>query len=354
MGKDAEYLRIFKEISKTITTTLSMEQRLKIMAEGMVNSLGVKGCTVRLLDEARKTLELATSYGLSDEYFNKGAVQTDRSVSDAMLGRTVLIKDARIDPRIQYPEAVRKEGIVSILSMPIKVREKVIGVLKLHTAEEREFTPEEMEFAISLAEQGGLSIENARLFEQTLHEVEYLKAVTEVAKTLSSTLDASQILDLIVTKAIQILHLKACSLRLLNPKTKQLELVCSQGLSSEYLNKGPVDMDRSIASTLKEEVVWIEDASTDSRLQYPESAKNEGIASMLSVPMLLKGKVIGVLRLYTATPRQFLDSQIEFAQSMAEFGALALQNARLHENLRADYQAVMEDIYVFKGFAGGL
>jgi GAF domain-containing protein len=60
------------------------------------------------------------------------------------------------------------------------------------------------------------------------------------------------------------------------------------------------------------------------------------------------------LRLYTARPRRFLDSEVEFAQSMAEFGALALQNAKLHENLRADYQAVMEDIHMFKGYTAGL
>jgi len=354
MGKDAVYLKIFIDISKTITTTLAVEQRLKIMAEGVVTALEVKGCTIRLLDDTGKTLELVASYGLSEGYFKKGAVEADKSIAEAMQGRTVIIKNARTDSRIQYPEAVSKEGIVSILTIPIIVREKVIGELKLHTAEERDFKHEDIEFASSLAEQCGLAIENARLFEQALHEVEYLKAVTEVAKALSSTLDASQILDLIVTKAIQILNLKACSLRLLNPKSKQLELACSRGLSNEYLNKGPVAMDRSLARTMTGEVVWIQDAATDARLQYPALAKQEGIASMLSVPVLLEDKVVGVLRLYTAKPRRFLDSQIEFAQSMAEFGALALQNARLHENLRADYQAVMEDIHLFRGYTVGL
>ena len=94
--------------------------------------------------------------------------------------------------------------------------------------------------------------------------------------------------------------------------------------------------------------------ATDARLQYPEHAKKEGIGSMLSVPMHLKEKVIGVLRLYTAKPRTFMDSEIEFAQSMAEFGAPALQNARLHENLRVDYQAIMEDIHLFRGDTTGL
>lgn len=345
MGMDAECYRIFIEMSKTISSTLSVEQRLKKLAEGMVKALGVKGCTIRLMDEARRTLELAASYGLSGGYFKKGAVQADLSVSEAMVGRTVVIRDARIDPRIQYPEAARREGIVSILSIPIIVRGRVIGVLKLHATEEKNFTPVEIEFATSLAEHGALAIDNARLLDQAFREIQYLKAVTEVAKALSSTLDAAQVLDLIVTLAVRILNVKACSLRLLNPVNGRLELACAHGLSPAYLDKGPVDKDKSISSSMEGEVVSILDASSDARLQYPEHARQEGIASILSVPVFLKEKVIGVLRLYTSSPRKFSGSETELAQSMAEFGALALQNARIHEDLRADYRIAMESVY---------
>jgi len=345
MGMDAECYRIFIEMSKTISSTLSVEQRLKKLAEGMVKALGVKGCTIRLMDEARRTLELAASFGLSGGYFKKGAVQADVSVSEAMVGRTVVIRDARIDPRIQYPEAARREGIVSILSIPIIVRGRVIGVLKLHATEEKNFTPVEIEFATSLAEHGALAIDNARLLDQAFREIQYLKAVTEVAKALSSTLDAAQVLDLIVTLAVRILNVKACSLRLLNPMTGRLELACAHGLSPAYLDKGPVDKDKSISSSMEGEVVSILDASSDARLQYPEHARQEGIASILSVPVFLKEKVIGVLRLYTSSPRKFSGSETELAQSMAEFGALALQNARIHEDLRADYRIAMENVY---------
>jgi len=354
MGMDAECYKIFREMSKTIGSTLSVEQRLRKLAEGMVKALGVKGCTIRLMDEGRRTLELAASYGLSEDYFRKGAVKADLSVAEAMVGRTVIIRDARTDPRIQYPEAARKEGVVSILSIPIIVRGMVIGVLKLHATEEKDFTPEEIEFATSLTEHGGLAIDNARLLDQAFSEIQYLKAVTEVAKALSSTLDAAQVLNLIVSRAVRILNVKACSLRLLDSKTGRLGLACSHGLSAEYLNKGPVDMDKSIASTMNGEAVSIADATTDPRLQYPEQARREGIASILSVPVFLKEKIIGVLRLYSASPRKFSESEIELAQSMAEFGALALQNAKLHENLRADYQAVLDDIDAFRGYATGL
>jgi GAF domain-containing protein len=353
-SRDARFLKIFQEVSKTISTTLSVESRLKVLAEGLVKALDVKGCTIRLLDASGKELELVASHGLSDAYFEKGTVEADKSISAALSGRTVAIKDARTDPRIQYPEAVKQEGIVSMVTIPIIVREKVIGVLKLHSAEPRDFTMEEIDFATALAEQGGVAVENARLYEEVLEEVKYLKAVSEVAKALGSTLETPQILALIVEKAVEMLSLKACSLRLVNPKSKRLELAISRGLSQEYLNKGPVDMDRSIASTMTGEVVWIRDARHDLRAQYPEEAKKEGIASILSVPMLLNDQVIGALRLYTAEPRKFNDSQVEFATSMAEFGALALENARLHGSLKADYKALMDDIQLFRGYTGSL
>lgn len=353
-SKDSRYLRIFQEISKTISTTLSVDERLKLLAEGVVKALEVKGCTIRLLGYGGKELALAASYGLSDQYFSKGKVEPGKSISVAMTGRPVAIPDARTDPRIQYPEAAQEEGVVSMLSIPIVVREQVIGVLRLHSAEERDFTLREVDFATAIAEQGGLAIENARLFEKALEEVKYLKAVAGVVKVLNSTLDITKVLELIVTKAIDILGLKACSLRLLNPKTKKLELACAHGLSDAYLHKGPVDMDLSIASCMKGEVVWIEDARNDPRAQYPGEAEKEHIASILSVPMILRDKVIGALRLYTSEPRRFNESQIELAQSMAEFGALALENARLHGSLKDDYKALMDDIQLFTGYRGSL
>lgn len=354
MDRNAKYLHAFRQIGKALNSTLSVEQRLKIMAQGMVLALGIKGCTIRLLDEECRTLVLAASCGLSDQYFQKGAVLPDKSVADAMLGQVTVIRDARTDPRMQYPEAAIQEGIVSMLALPIKVRGEVKGVLKLHASEERDFSDEEIEFASSLAEQGGLAIENARLYMQKCQEIQYLRAVTEVAKALGSTLEIPQLLELIVRKAIDILGLKGCSLWLLNAVNRRLEHACSQGLSPEYLKKGPLDMDRSIASSLRGEVIWIEDAATDQRLQYPDKARQEGIVSMLSVPMFVKDTVVGVLRLYTSQPHRFSDSEIYFAQSMAELGALALQNARLYERVKADYQTVLEDFHVFKGYTGGL
>jgi GAF domain-containing protein len=352
--RESQFLNVFLQFSKSVIKTLSVKQRLKLLAEGIVKAFDVKGCTILLLDDERKELKMAAFCGLSVQYLNKGVVDAEKSIGDALDGQVVVIRDCTADSRVQYPQAAMKEGIVTIVSVPIIAREKVTGVLRLYCAEERDFTSEEIEFAVALAEQGGIAVENAGLLERVLVELEYLKALKEAAKALTSTLHTQEILDLIVNKVVENLKVKACSIRLASPKSKSLNIVCSKGLSDEYLNKGQIAMNQSIAATMTGEVVWIEDAKRDPRAQYPEEAGKEGIASILSVPIILQEKVIGAMRLYTSSPRRFNDFEVEFAQSMAEFGAIALENARLHLSLQKDYQAVIEDIQAFRGYTGSL
>ncbi len=352
--RDTQFLSVFHEFSKSLSKTLSVQQRLKVLAEGIVKTLDVKGCAILLLDEDRKELKVAASCGLSKEYLDKGVVDAGKSIGAALDGQVVVIRDSRTDSRVQYPEAAIKEGLITIVSVPIIVRERTIGVLRLYCAEERDFTSEEIECAVSLAEQGGIAIENAMLLEKVLAELGYLRVIKEAAKALTSTLHIQEILNLIMDKTLENLKVKACSIRLASPTSKSLNVVCSKGLSDEYLNKGPVATDQSITATMVGEVVWIEDAKVDPRTQYPDEAEKEGIASILSVPIILQDKVIGAMRLYTSSPRRFDDFEVEFAQSMAEFGAIALENARIHRNLQKDYQAVLEDIQLVRGYTGTL
>ena len=109
--RESRYLKIFQEISKTISTTLAVEQRLKVMAEGIVKAMEVKGSTIRLLDDTGKELKLVASYGLSPGYFDKGAVTADKSITDAMAGKTVVIKDARTIHGFNTLSRSRKRGL---------------------------------------------------------------------------------------------------------------------------------------------------------------------------------------------------------------------------------------------------
>ena len=118
-----------------------------------------------LLDEKGLTLDLKSSFGLSDRYLQKGPVSADRSISDTIRGKPVIIEDATSDPMVQYPEEAKKEGIASIVSVPIILRGKSIGVLRLYTSVPCRFTQEDIDFLSAVAVQSGLAIENSRIYD---------------------------------------------------------------------------------------------------------------------------------------------------------------------------------------------
>ena len=165
----------YRDATKAISSSLNLNEVLELIVKSVVNLLKVKGCGVNLLDSARKKLETRVAFGLSEDYLAKGPLDADKSVTESIEGKTVFIKDIASDSRVQYPEEAKKEGIVSILSIPLKVEEKVIGVLRVYTGETRQFTNKEMDMVNKLAEQAGIAVVNAKLYKDIKDDYERLK-----------------------------------------------------------------------------------------------------------------------------------------------------------------------------------
>ncbi|MBI4267853.1 MAG: GAF domain-containing protein [Chloroflexi bacterium] len=165
-------------------------------------------------------------------------------------------------------------------------------------------------------------------------EATYNRSLYEAAAALNSTQSPEEILNTLVEHVAKALDAKGCSLMLLTPDRKLLLHTAAYGLSDWYIRKGPLRADQSIAEALEGKAVAVYNAAEDERVQYRTQAQKEGIASVLSAPMKLRGETIGVIRVYTAKPHRFTMSEIDFVSSMANFGAIALENTRLHETLQ--------------------
>ena len=168
-------------------------------------------------------------------------------------------------------------------------------------------------------------------------EYTYFSAFMHITKAISASLDLKEVLHLIVKKACETTGSKGCTLMLLDDKGERLEVNSSYGLSDHYIGKGPLSADKSISDTLKGKPVIIEDATSDPRLQYPGEAKREGIASIISVPIILREKIIGALRLYTSVPCRFSEDDIDFLSAIAMQSGIAIENARRYERVRSNY-----------------
>jgi PAS domain S-box-containing protein len=334
VSKEREYLNVFQSVTRAASSTLSVDEVLNLIVRKIPEVMNLKAATIRLLDSTGRKLQLAAATGLSERYLNRGPVDTEENVIEALNEKPVAIYDVSTDSRIRYRKEAEEEGIKSMLTLPIMAHGKVIGVMRLLTGWPRHFSEEEIAFAASLAEQCGTAIENARMYEGQYREIQYLKAIQEVSKTISSTLDTKEVLAMIVRKMPEIMRTKAATIRLLNEAGKKLELAAAYGLSDKYLNRGPVDAEESMSLALEGRPLAVYDATTDPRIFYRDEAREEGIKSILVVPIVVRKKIIGIMRLLTDEFREFAQDEIDFAVALAEQGGIAIENAKMYEKLK--------------------
>ena len=155
-----------------------------------------------------------------------------------------------------------------------------------------------------------------------------------IANAIGHSRDPEEVILTTVESVKSALDMKGCALFLVNRKTENLELAASFGLSDEYINKGPVSALRSIAASLESGPVAIYDVTDDPRIEYPEAARKEGIASILSVPVLTGGRVIGAMRVYTSEPWEFTLDDVNFVQALAQIAGMALDMCRLYKGYK--------------------
>ncbi|MBI4778094.1 HD domain-containing protein [Candidatus Desantisbacteria bacterium] len=170
---------------------------------------------------------------------------------------------------------------------------------------------------------------NKFLLEQKNTEI---AAINHISKTLISHVDLKNVLSAIVDGAAKTLNTKKCSLRLFNHEKTELIMTVSCGLSKRYLYKRhEIKIGKSIVGRVAETKmpVIVEDVRTNSLLENPQQVINEGIISFLSVPLLMKNTVLGVLTVYSQTPHKYTIDEIQLLSSLAVQSAIAIENKRL-------------------------
>jgi len=180
----------------------------------------------------------------------------------------------------------------------------------------------------------------------------YYESLYEIAAALNSARAPGNVLQSIVEAVAKAVGAKGCSLMLLSPDRKVLLHTAACGLSNGYVKKGPISADKSVSEALEGKPVAVFDATKDERIQYREQAKREGIASMLSVPMMLREEIIGIIRVYTSEAFDFTMDDIYFVGAVANLGAIALENARLYESVQKIYETFRLSILEWRAGLG--
>lgn len=168
------YLEGFIRISQTVTSTLEYREVMNKIVKEATNIFKAKGCMLLLLDREHSRLDRMAVYGLSEKYLEKGPLNSEMTIKDTLNGTAVQIYDTQNDKRIQYPEHAAAEEIGSILAVPVKIRDRIIGSMRVYTHEKRHFHESEIEYAMAVAGQCGIAIENALMYQKAQEKYESL------------------------------------------------------------------------------------------------------------------------------------------------------------------------------------
>jgi signal transduction protein with GAF and PtsI domain len=167
------------KVTKAISHSKNPEEVVLMTVESITTALDAKGCTVFLINRGTGSLEVAASFGLSDEYLDKGPVSSLQSIGRSLVEGPIAIYDVADDPRIQYPEEAKNEGIASILSVPIAAGGRIIGALRVYTAEPWEITLDDVNFVQAMAAVAGMAIDMARYYKGMKDSIEVLKTLRD-------------------------------------------------------------------------------------------------------------------------------------------------------------------------------
>ncbi len=163
-------MEALNQLGQLVTSTLDLDEVLRLIARNAASLLHGKAAVIRLLDRRGTTLSVAGAYGLSEAYVAKGPVDVENNVLDAeaLKGRVVQALDVTNDPRFQYRDAARHEGLRSMLSCPIRTKDQPLGVIRVYTGELHAFSVQEERLLLNLANLGAVAIANARAYGDLL------------------------------------------------------------------------------------------------------------------------------------------------------------------------------------------
>ncbi len=330
--------KVFHVIGDALSEQLDTTELLEMAAQSITRQFDLKACHFRLLSRDLRTLEDVASFGLSKPFLDKGPVDAERSVAQALSGEAVGVLDCVSDPRVQYPEAFESEGIASMLTIPLEARGQVIGVMRIFTGTPRDFTDVEIEFfkVVALFCTGAI-------IDSMFHQI-----LTRVTQAIRTTLDLPEVLDSIVRVVCEDLRSLGCAIHLVDSTNARLEARASYGLETEFVSRLAGSFSKEVeAEVLEGRSVAIDDACTDNRVIFPDLMSNQGVATVLLIPLVSRKRVIGVLSIYTHKTYQFSDHEKQLMGAIAEQCSLAIDNAKMFEALRQRYENLVDEFQMW-------
>jgi sigma-B regulation protein RsbU (phosphoserine phosphatase) len=326
-----EALSTLFALGREVTSVLDLGELLQKIPQLIGRITKFQAFAVYLLDRRGEELTIAYSVGYPEDVARSLRVKVGRGLVGAAVAEAqpILVNDVRTDPR--YVEAV--PGSKAELVMPLRRKGRVLGALNLLSDTAGQFTETDEAILRQFAAHVAVAIENARLFE---HEREYtstLETLSDIAREFGAILDPGELLTRIASLTRRVVDYRTFGIILVNEETQELEMKVAVRYGERVeLPRVKVGTGLVGYAALHKEAVLVPDVSVDSRyLKVVDDVRSE-----LVIPLLLKDRCIGVFDLESPELDAFNRGHVEILTLLASQAAVAIENARLYETIRAN------------------
>jgi GAF domain-containing protein len=331
--QDTERLHRLQRVTEAALAHLRLDDLLSALLERTRALLEVDTVAILLLDAERGELVARAAVGIEEEVEQGVRVPLGAGFAGRIAAerRPLFLPD--VDEADVWNPLLRQKGIKSLLGVPLLVESEPIGVLHVGSLTPRLFDEDEVELLRLVADRAAISIEHARLFEaeqQARRRLEHVQAVTDAAL---AHLDLEQLLGELLQRIRAILESDTAAILLLDAERGELVARAAVGIEEEVEQGVRVPLGAGFAGRIAAERRPLFLPDVDQADVWNPILRQKGIKSLLGVPLLAHGEVLGVLHVGTLVPRDFTSGDTELLQLVAERAALAIEKARLHREL---------------------
>ncbi len=328
------------EVADVVNTTLDLDTTLRRVAELVRKVIDYEIFAILLVNEKAQDLRIRFQVGYARETAERTKVKIGEGVTGLAAQRreAVLVDDVSKHP--EYIPAV--EGVRSELAVPLIIKNRVIGVLNLEAQEPGHFTEEHKRLLTLIGSRMAVGIENARLYTRTTRQARTLVLLNEIARELTSILNVDELLKRIAELLSRLIDYQMFSILLLDAAGEKLQHRFSLRFQENIQLKHDIVLGQGLVgyAVQQREAVLVPDVNKDSRyIRLNPETKSE-----LAVPLIYKDKVIGVLDLEHTKRGFFTDDHKRTVITLAAQVAIALENARLYEQIARQEKRLERDL----------
>ncbi len=326
-------LRAIGQISAALAAAWKLEDTLDVITRITSEVMGVDSCSIYLREEGSDRLVLKATTGLAREAIGHASLRVGEGLTGWTVahGQPVAARDALHDPRFKLLPETREEVLVSLMAVPLSIQGRIIGAMNVQTTQQHDFAEDEIELLSLIANLAAGALEKAALYDRMQQQIQELATLAKVSQTVTSPLYLDEMLGVVTEMAARVMNAKATSLRLLDEASGQLVLRATHNISATQQQASSITVGQSIAGQVAAsgQPIIVPDLQADQRYLKHALAEQEGWASLLSVPLIVRDKIVGVFSCYTGDRHEFTSKEVELFQTLANQTALAIENARL-------------------------